>query len=337
MQRIDGYIDLCEILDIPYKNYLDTPEGYDLLYDLLRSKEDVNITKYHPGSLLSFSFAWNHQTFYFKFNSNISSYNELIMEEVLQDLGFVHPVYDLAALGNIKGVVSANYRVVSATYVSGYDVLKDAFFDEAKKLVMCFSKTSFDKHKLLDPFNNLEDIWYALEHRYQNREDKEEIVRHLMQKFVDMFLFSCLTSQSDYQFDNWSIIEYEDGTADLEFCCDNDRCMVGDPKILFLSLFVSHSQNVFCRYGIVCNATLGENLLRFHKISPREDIAKLKDMLFALESERLKDYFARIQNKTGVMVPASVQVENYEKFFIQKRFLKLVLEKSKILQRKKPN
>ena len=27
MQRIDGYIDLCEILDIPYKNYLDTPEG----------------------------------------------------------------------------------------------------------------------------------------------------------------------------------------------------------------------------------------------------------------------------------------------------------------------
>lgn len=125
MIRNKGYINLCEILNIPDDNYLESQDAFkQLCFKLVESKSAV-ITKVKAGIKLIFHFQYNGEVYYFKYDSIIEPYNELVTEEICKHLGVESISYDLASLGDIKGVISKNFKKANANYISGKDILKD--------------------------------------------------------------------------------------------------------------------------------------------------------------------------------------------------------------------
>ncbi len=177
--------------------------------------------KYELGKWFGFSFEYNDETYFFSFDGRSEEISSLIVEEICKDLEVPCVSYDLAKIGNLRGLVSKNFKKQNAKYILGKDILVDAYIKDI----------SYNEELLL--YNNLEDIWAALEERYSAREDMPAIVEKLMNRIVDMFLIDILTGQADRGPNNWMIVEYDDGSVDLQPLFDNVRAFYAP-----LSLFV---------------------------------------------------------------------------------------------------
>lgn len=325
MNRINGHIDLCEILGIP------SFKDMDELYNVLCNIPHVSILKYEKDEFLAFSFVWNKETYFFKYDTWINNYNELVMEEVLADLNILCAHFDLACLGAIQGVISKNYKNDKNHYKNGYEVISQSGIyeevyseeDEKKMLAGEFS------YKIMEDFrkyNNLEDIWNALEILYKNRSDKQIIVKRIMEKIVQMFLFSLLTAQSDYELGNWEIVEDANGQVDFHILFDNERFMMAAPDRVPLSLFVSRDATISYIYS---SSKLKYHLEEFQSISSGEFTSILDGWLWAISEENLKRIIKRIEEKTGCRMPIKLQEEYSKRFKEQHDYLEGILHPNK--------
>ncbi|MDE6284957.1 MAG: hypothetical protein K2M17_04355 [Bacilli bacterium] len=323
MTRVNGHIDLCEILGIPNERYLDTSEGWEKLHHLLLENDAVQVIRYELKSDLNFSFVWNGEKYFFKYDRFVDSYNELVMEELLHDLNIPSVHFDLACLGNILGVISKNYEHEDAVYIDGRTLMIESRMYDKKADIFLSSgdEEEYDsievKHK---KYSTLEDIWAALEIRYQNRVDGIQIVANLMQKIVDMFLFSILTSQTDQNLSNWKIIEYKDGRVDFQVLFDNERFMMIPPDFVRLSLSVLHTGSYFGSSTLLKN-----NLQCFQNVSSSEYTSLLAEMLWVLESENVEKIIARIEKRTEHPMPEKFKQNLLNNFGCQLEFLKKAL------------
>ncbi len=279
MHRIDGFIDINEFLNI---DQLSDFKASELLNYLKRANPTVNIEKNNGVSQFVFSFIFNGEKYYFKYDSFASPYNELLAYFVANDLNISSVPYDLAKVGNFRGVISKDFKVVDAKYIQGAELLKQ-FYDDPKYW----------------QYNNLEDIWDCLEEYYRNITNHREIIKELMYQLVKMFVFDILTGQVDRHGHNWGIVEYTNGKIELQPIIDNSRIFMDRPDLLVIQMN-ANKNNIF----------MADSLEYYLDVSSKEFRDLFKDSLWVISEENLVSIFSRIERQTNAKIPDEIK-ENY--------------------------
>ncbi len=293
MTRNNGFIDLNKILR---KININTTN----LNSILASPK---ITLIHQPPLnLVFSFEYEQETYFFKHSSE-TPYNELVSFYLLQDFGLNSLEYDLAELKFRKGVLSKNFKKEDTNYIYLEDILMDYW-----------------KIDIIDveDYNNLEDIWDALENRYQNYENKREIIEKLMKKIVDIFLFDIICGNQDRHSGNLVIAENQDD-VDIQLF-DNER-ILSQNEIVSLTMNDNSRQNLWIA------------LKKFLKISSDDFKKIITEKLWIISDENLDWVFQRIENTTGYPIPENEENYYLEEFRNRRKKIITFLEKQE--QRKK--
>lgn len=306
--REKGYINLNKILNIPSKTSLKE------LIELLKNDKRVTIqdTNDSNGNFqLVFSFKYNEIEYFYKYDCpkepfKVSPYNELISCEIADDLKIPHVDYALATIGGFKGLISQDFRKSNVKYISGKEFL--------------IANHPLGNKDNITSLNNLEDIWLALEKHYNMNPTYQNVVSDVMNKIVKMFIFDIITGQVDRDYSNWYLIEYPDGTLDLQPLFDNIRILMLHhrlaperyPEVSKILLTVNQDTSRFCE----------ENLEEFLKISDEDFIDSFSNSLWVISLENIQEIFKRIEKKTGYPIPEELKSFYLKEFATQLYFLK---------------
>ncbi len=293
MLRKEGFIDVLNLLKLPNIeiNDLKTMAIY-----LLKNNPSVIIRKLNKNQLI-FSFEYQNETYYYKFDAYVPPYNELLFYFIANDLGIESLKYDLALLGNFKGTISKNFKITHAKYIAGSKILK-----------------KFHSQTDYFTYNTLEDIWIELELYYKEREDMQEIIQKIMSKLVKIFIFDIIIGQEDRHCNNWGIIEYDNGNIDLQILIDNSRALV------------HHPLNINCLMPLnQTKMNLEEMILKFQEESSEEFSSLLSSSLWVISKENLSKIFAKIENLAGSPIPPKLKDIYIARFEIYYEFLNKVI------------
>lgn len=275
MERVNGFIKLDSIVEL--RNIDDFNSSEDLS-KFFSKNTNVEVIKHYYNMQIVCSFVHNGIKYFWKYDKNNNPYNQLIIDEIANDLGIPHVPYDLATISNLKGLISQNYKVPDAKYISGKELLSE-----------CYELSR------IHPHNNLESIWFALENKYHDYPNKQEIVSNIMQKLVSVFILDILTGQLDRHSDNWEVVEYSSGQVDLQPIFDSTR---------ILSIYsIPSITNIALTMYDETSANLGDNLSLFIKDSSSEFVDLLVDSLWVISEENLLKIFKRIEIKTKHQIP----------------------------------
>ena len=284
MERINGFIDVDKLLDIPKKEIYDVTE---LLKFILKNNNTVKICKRRMNAQFVFSFDYNGETYYFKFDSLVSPYNELMFYNLALDMGIDSVSYDIAKLGVYEGVISKDFKVPGAKYISGRKIL------------------NINHGQYFNKYNTLYDIWADLEDYFKDRSDRQDIVAKLMDKLVRIFIFDLLIGQEDRHPDNWGIVKYPNGEVDLQINLDNSRGLVDHP------IMVKHQLRMDQDFMFT------EDMIeKFQIVSSDEFSSILPNYLWVISRENILKTFVKIETQTGTVMPEELKNEYLKKFLI---------------------
>ncbi len=306
MTRLNGYIDLEKLLNIP-----PCEDEFEVLSGCAERVNLSNnaVVKRVRNNQILFWFYYNGEKYYFKYDFLTNPLTELIVEELAHDYGIPCISYDLASVGNRKGVISKNYKVKGAKYISGKKILEDFYLQEnpnPKDIIESEMEGDYAKaypKRVKVYMNTLQGIWVALEYRYKDNDDMQIIVSNLMRKIVDLFIFDTLTGQVDRHCTNWEIVEYSNGVVDLQPIYDNARAVMVHPPDGAGSLTVD-------RYDVSLKTYLSD----FFATSSNEFINAFLDKIWIINDDNILSALKRVEEKTGVVISDS------EKELWQKRF-----------------
>lgn len=235
-----------------------------------------------------FSFRYNDKEYFYKYNENTALYNELVAEELAQDFGIDHVNYYLALFDNHQGYISESYKKDNVDYIFGSDLLYE-----------CYGYMTENRN--IEEFNNLESIWDALEYRYANNPNKNQIISDLMNQIVNMFIFDIIICNYDRHSNNWEIIE-SDNEIKLAPIYDNEGILVTNDNNALVSMLLEEKV-----HGILWKA-----ISDFQKVSSSEFTDLIKEKLWIISEENLNNVFTRIESKTGVAMP-----DIYKKYYLE--------------------
>lgn len=345
IKKRNGHIDLCELLGVPKKKYLkkanqyrtiEDKKGFKELHDNLKKVPHVNVIKcrvksysdddFCHWSKLVFTFSLNGETYYFKYDSETLNYYELIIEEICHIYNIDCVDYQLAQLGNCHGVISKDFKDPEAHYISGFTLLKEAGYLDNSNIADSFDEdemdAGLDENQLRKKHNNLESIWYAIEKRYKDRPNGQEIVEKLMSKIVDMFIIDLIFAQCDRHCENWQIVEYKDGKVDLQAVYDNDRIMMNSPSESWLAMTAKPSEEID-------EEPLKTNIEYFMKNSSSEFIDLFLNRLSILEEGNIEEVFRKITTKIGCSIPKTIKINFLNKCRTQLDYIMNIIDDKK--------
>lgn len=292
MIRTNGFINLDLLLIQRGVNITDigTIKESPLVKDVFNSKKSLLIDL-------------DGESYYFKTSRLSSPYNELIANELAKDFGIESVEYDLATLNNKKGVISKSFRKDNATYITGYQLLLDAGYDKLKS-------------------HNLETIWNAIEYRYRNHPNKNEIVEKLTNSVVSTFIFDMILFNTDRHFFNWEIEETKDNIKIVPIF-DHEFMLSDDSINAYIPLTVDGESH-----------GMRNNLELFINISEDKIADSIKDNLWIISAENLELIFRRIELKTEYPMPEEKKNYYLKRYNDHLNYLKSILIKDEnILER----
>lgn len=147
-----------------------------------------------------------------------------------------------------------------------------------------------------------------------------------MQKIVNMFIFDILIGQVDRDATNWWLIEYPNGTLDLNPLFDNVRILILHHRLAperypsVSKLLLKVDQDVG-RYFY-------ENLEEFLKYSDKEFVDSLYNNLWVISSENLQKIFTRIEEKTKYPMSEELKQFYLKEFESQLNFITETYDKT---------
>jgi len=303
MQESSEIINLKGIINID----IDSINSIVDLYEQVKNNPKINIIRERLPHGLVISFEYKGEVYYWKYDRVFNSYNELVAEEIAKDLDIPCIDYQLADIGKIRGVISKNYKVEGAKYINGQTILKDYHQDDFVQRV----------------HNSLENIWIVLEERYKDRENMQEIVSSIMQKLVKIFIFDILTGQVDRNSTNWEIVEYMDGTVDLQALFDNSRILYDMPEDTRVVLSVDGGTDM---------GFLDENIEKFQMQSSSEYTSMIAASLWVIDEDNIKEVIERVEEKTKQSMPEELKEDFIAKFKEQYDYINLVLYEARTLK-----
>ena len=148
------------------------------------------------GSHDIYNFKIDNNTYYFKEAPN----RELVMELISKSIAFI---LGIPYLDESIAILNDKYGLLSKSYLKDGDKSYNL-----QSLMQNYFYENNDEEELLDykklaSLNNLEDIWFALEDRYEDN----DIVKKLMEGITNIFMFDLLLKESDRTLKNIEIIE----------------------------------------------------------------------------------------------------------------------------------
>lgn len=309
MERIDGFLNLNEILHVSHE------KDIDKFLKKLKKNNKIKIIKKRKESVnkqFVFSFIYNNKRYYFKFDSLVDKnkdlvypYNELIAYFIAKDMGLDSIFYDLAIVGEFKGVISKDFKEKNAKYIAGDELLK------------CIYGEDFSEH------NSLIDIWHALEIYYQDLFNKKAVVSGIMYDLVKMFIFDMLLGNEDRHCSNWGIVEQLDGSKNLQPIYDNSRIVTDWAILLNMGLNIDNKTR-----------SIEELVERFQRESSDEFSLMLSNFLWVISEENIRKIFDLIEEQTKSSISQNIKdwyltrFEDYYNFYydiIHRKTLKRTL------------
>lgn len=226
--------------------------------DLLQAGK---LNRIFNASHCMYTFVWNGTKYYFKEMPMRELVNELVAIEIgkLVDISVLD--LDVATFQQAYGTLSEDFQQPGDQKVSLPDVMQEyavSSMDDDDTLLDFFTVKSL---------NNLEDIWFALEEKYQDT----AMVSTTMNSLVDIFCFDMLTGQSDRHLGNIELLENENSIR-LAPCYDNSSIYGGNRSLLGVD---------FNDFG---TSSEEEKLTKFLTISSQEFV----DRFFTMQ-KKLKD------------------------------------------------
>ena len=148
------------------------------------------------GSHNIYNFKIDNDTYYFKEAPNRELVMELISKSIAFILGIPYLDESIAILNDKYGLLSKSYLKDGDKSYNLQSLMQNYFYEnnDEEELV---------DYKKLASLNNLEDIWFALEDRYEDN----DIVKKLMEGITNIFMFDLLLKESDRTLKNIEIIE----------------------------------------------------------------------------------------------------------------------------------
>lgn len=164
-------------------------------YNLLKEKGIIEEINDPEGRKYTFFLNINGKSIFFKECSKEGIVNELIIDSICklfnkdvleQDYGYITDKYNR----KVYGLISNNYKDDDYSYVSLDTILNDYY------VYITNNNINYENIRIYELIN-LETIWQALEYRYKNINNSEEIVKNLMEELTSRFLIDILTGQND--------------------------------------------------------------------------------------------------------------------------------------------
>ena len=147
------------------------------------------------GSHNIYNFKIDNDIYYFKEAPNRELVMELISKSIAFILGIPYLDESIAILNDKYGLLSKSYLKVGDKSYNLQSLMQNYFYENNEEELLDYKK--------LDSLNNLEDIWFALEDRYEDN----DIVKKLMEGITNIFMFDLLLRESDRTLKNIEIIE----------------------------------------------------------------------------------------------------------------------------------
>ena len=148
------------------------------------------------GSHNIYNFKIDNDTYYFKEAPNRELVMELISKSIAFILGIPYLDESIAILNDKYGLLSKSYLKDDDKSYSLQSLMQNYFYENNDEEELL-------DYKKLASLNNLEDIWFALEDRYEDN----DIVKKLMEGITNIFMFDLLLKESDRTLKNIEIIE----------------------------------------------------------------------------------------------------------------------------------
>ena len=147
------------------------------------------------GSHNIYNFKIDNDIYYFKEAPNRELVMELISKSIAFILGIPYLDESIAILNDKYGLLSKSYLKVGDKSYNLQSLMQNYFYENNEEELLDYKK--------LASLNNLEDIWFALEDRYEDN----DIVKKLIEGITNVFMFDLLLRESDRTLKNIEIIE----------------------------------------------------------------------------------------------------------------------------------
>ena len=148
------------------------------------------------GSHDIYNFKIDNNTYYFKEAPNRELVMELISKSIAFILGIPYLDESIAILNDKYGLLSKSYLKDGDKSYNLQSLMQNYFYENNDEEELLY-------YKKLASLNNLEDIWFALENRYEDN----DIVKKLIEGITNIFMFDLLLRESDRTLKNIEIIE----------------------------------------------------------------------------------------------------------------------------------
>ncbi|MBQ6687313.1 MAG: HipA domain-containing protein [Bacilli bacterium] len=305
MERNNGYKNLTNY----FKKLLKRKE-IDL--DVL---EEKNIIKpCIDGASAVFWFKYFGVNVLFKrYKNEFCSYSELISEELAKHLGLKNAQYDLAEFENNKGVISYDFRKQNYEYENIYSILLEYFKKVNPEDVSPYEYVYIDdaKTERIDLYNNLEDIWLALEYYLYNdiKIDNKDVPKHiekLMIELTDRFCFQIISGNYDMHCAN-ILLEISDDRKDISLApmFDNEDMFKIADEILYNFHEIPRlaiDQDDFAK-EIDSNKMLRKYLF----MSSEEFLERLERMMQKINEDTIYHIFQDVEEKISRPIPEDIK------------------------------
>lgn len=154
-----------------------------------------NLIPNFKGSHTIYNFKMDNDTYYFKEVPNRELVMEMISKSIAFLLGIPYLKESIAILNDKYGLLSKSYLKDDDKSYNLHNLMQNYFYGNNDDELLDYRK--------LASLNNLEDIWFALEDRYEDK----NIVKSLMDGITNIFMFDLLVGESDRTLRNIEIIE----------------------------------------------------------------------------------------------------------------------------------
>ena len=154
-----------------------------------------NLIPNFKGSHTIYNFKMDNDTYYFKEVPNRELVMEMISKSIAFLLGIPYLKESIAILNDKYGLLSKSYLKDDDKSYNLHNLMQNYFYGNNDDELLDYRK--------LASLNNLEDIWFALEDRYEDN----DIVKKLMEGITNIFMFDLLLRESDRTLKNIEIIE----------------------------------------------------------------------------------------------------------------------------------
>lgn len=154
-----------------------------------------NLIPNFKGSHTIYNFKMDNDTYYFKEVPNRELVMEMISKSIAFLLGIPYLKESIAILNDKYGLLSKSYLKDDDKSYNLHNLMQNYFYGNNNDELLDYRK--------LASLNNLEDIWFALEDRYEDK----NIVKNLMDGITNIFMFDLLVGESDRTLRNIEIIE----------------------------------------------------------------------------------------------------------------------------------